>query len=80
MRRLLALGALVGASGTFAVAMRLWMRTIREDCGRMEYMSAGNCNAIHFSNLWFVSVAFGICAVALAVLILWPQMDSRSYR
>jgi len=77
IRRLISLGALAGASGIFAIAMLLWRRTIREHCGPMEYMSAGNCNAIHMTNLWCVSVAFGICAVALAAVILWPSSESK---
>ena len=76
IRRFLALGALAAASVVFAVAMLLWRRTIREHCGAMEYMSAGNCNAIHMTNLMFVSVAFGVCAVALAVFIVWPSSES----
>jgi len=79
IRRGFTLAAVFAVLGSFAITLFLWRRTIRDYCGDSHGMldeSAGNCLAIHMSNIWFAAILFAISGSALAALILLPNSNS----
>jgi hypothetical protein len=79
IRRGFTLAALFAVLASFAITLLLWRRTIRAACGDSRGMldeSAGNCLAIHMSNIWLAAILFGFSGFVLAVLILLPNSDS----